>query len=123
VALVLCHGVASWLARRDPGRERFVWWLVGASSSGVVWFGGLALLSASFWSVARPASSMSEAVLIGLLYFVALAGPSLASLAAAVLTVVARARRAPVVLPPAAFLIVASLSVAIPAAYSVVTFR
>jgi hypothetical protein len=120
VVLLLLHGAASWLVWRDPSRGRFAWWLVGASASGAVWFGGLALLSASFWGTARPGVGAAETVGVGALYVIVLAGPSLASLAASVLTAFARSRRTPLVLPPAAFLITASVSVAIPVVHSAV---
>jgi hypothetical protein len=119
IVLVVLHTLASWLSRRDRNRRRFVWWLVGVSAAGVLWFGSLAALSASFWSAARADVGASDAVATGALYVAALAGPSIASLAAATITALAGPQPASIALPAVVFLVVAGASIAIPVAYSV----
>ena len=113
--LLALHVVASWLARRDTAHGRLLrWMIVGVSAAGALWSGWLALLSVMFWSAARADVSVFAILITGVLFFAAVAGPSVASFVAALVAVLVRSRPAPVLLPAAVFLVVAGAAIALP---------
>ena len=108
VALAAIHWAAARLARRGPGRALAAW-LAGVSAAGILFFVFVALLGLGFWSAAREAGP-AETLGAGLLFFLALVGPSLASLVSAIVSVVAR-RPALAALPPLVLLATTGTSV------------
>ena len=108
VALAVVHWAAAGLARRSPGRALAAW-LAGVSATGILFFVFVALLGLGFWSAAREAGP-AETLGAGLLFFIALVGPSLASLVSVIVSVVAR-RPALAALPPLVLLAATGTSV------------
>jgi len=110
VTLTLLFWAASGLARRHPARRGFARWLVGISIAAILFFGLLALVGLGFWSSAREVTA-GETVLAGVLFFIALAGPAIASLFASILLLADATRpMPPVIVPPLAFIGVTATS-------------
>jgi len=87
-ALVVLFGVV-W--RREPTGVRGV---VAVSALGTLAFGALALLDLGFWSTARGAGA-GETWRVGLVFFAVIAGPSVATLTAALVIFGRRGGREP----------------------------
>jgi hypothetical protein len=116
-AAILVLALAFWAAaswtrprapRRGPGRL-----LVAISAIAVALSGSIALLGIGFWVTAAHAT-IAQSTGPATLYAIAVVGPSMASLASAILVTLARSRPIPTWLPPLVFIAVTAASVGIP---------
>ena len=110
LALAAVYGAAARSARRTPPRRALAGWLAGVSSAGLLVFTFVALLGLGFWSAARDAGAV-ETGFVGVLFFVALAGPAVASLISAILMTVSRHRPIVAAMPPLVLLAATGTSV------------
>ncbi|SDZ32293.1 hypothetical protein SAMN05216554_3266 [Herbiconiux ginsengi] len=117
--LAAVFAVAGWLVRRDPLRWGFAGWLVAVACGGVLCFGWVSLLGVGFWGMSREEASTGESWWgMGLLFLIALAGPALASLAAAISVLAVRSPRVSALLPACVFLLGTGVSIAVLALHS-----